>query len=86
MNFIAYPCHPDYQPGTWKGLALTDGGCSASFTCPRCENLAVLTGHHIDDSGKVSPSVVCPAEGCDFHEYIQLEGWRPLSPESPHPA
>jgi hypothetical protein len=33
--------------------------------------------HAIDAQGNVSPSYVCPAGGCDFHEHIRLEGWPP---------
>lgn len=33
--------------------------------------------HEIDDRGVVTPSVVCPEDGCGFHEHIKLNGWRP---------
>lgn len=33
------------------------------------------THHVIDDTGVVTPSVVCPREGCDWHERIVLESW-----------
>lgn len=32
--------------------------------------------HKITPDGSVSPSVVCPVEGCGFHEMIKLEGWQ----------
>ena len=43
-------------------------------------------GHTIADDGTVTPSVVCqagdkhrdPADGCDFHEIVRLEGWVPF--------
>jgi len=67
----------DYLPGTWKGLKLSgNGGRSVSITCPECSQLAVLTDHTISPDGKVTPSVVCPKEGCDFHEFVQLDGWK----------
>lgn len=31
--------------------------------------------HDIAPDGRVSPSVVCPFEGCDFHDHVVLEGW-----------
>jgi hypothetical protein len=36
--------------------------------------------HVISDDGSVSPSVVCPHEGCDFHEFIKLEDWKGYGP------
>lgn len=32
-------------------------------------------GHQIAPDGTVSPSVVCPHDGCDFHEFVRLENW-----------
>lgn len=37
--------------------------------CPGCREM------HADD-GQVIPSVVCDGEGCGFHEFITLDGWR----------
>jgi len=48
---------------------------SAVFTCPDCKQFGVLTEHEISLSGIVTPSVVCPTPGCNFHEMIQLQGW-----------
>lgn len=70
-----YPQSNDHRAGTWKGLK-TGTGRSASFTCPN-GHVGTLSDHTIADDGSVSPSVVCPYENCDFHEYIQLEGWSP---------
>lgn len=64
----------DYKPGTWKGLK-TDKGRSASVTCPKCGGLATLTDHNIDSNGGVTPSLVCPYDDCDFHDYVVLKGW-----------
>ena len=33
------------------------------------------SGHAIADDGTVTPSLVCPEDGCDFHEFVKLEGW-----------
>jgi len=42
----------------------------------RCSNGHIGTlDHVIDDKGNVSPSVVCPRNGCAFHETITLIGW-----------
>lgn len=74
-----YPQNNDYAPGTWKGLkqdATHKGIRAATFTCPNGHTCTLLD-HNIAADGVVSPSVVCPYEHCDFHEYIQLEGWSP---------
>lgn len=42
--------------------------------CPCCGE-SYLLDHEIDKLGNVSPSVECPTLGCEFHNYIQLEGW-----------
>lgn len=44
--------------------------------CPR-GHLAQLN-HLIDLEGRVTPSVMCPKSGCDFHETIVLEGYNAL--------
>lgn len=31
--------------------------------------------HKIAPDSTVTPSVVCPVPGCDFHDNIKLEGW-----------
>ncbi len=73
-NPIAYPFNFNYVPGSWKGL-LTPKGRSATFTCPNGHTCA-LDHHEIAADGAVTPSVVCPYEGCGFHEFIKLEGWQ----------
>ncbi|SDO47683.1 hypothetical protein SAMN05444050_4230 [Afipia sp. GAS231] len=37
--------------------------------------ILTLRRHSIDLNGNVSPSVVCPAPGCNFHEFIRLDDW-----------
>ena len=34
-------------------------------------------GHAIADDGTVTPSIVCPHEGCDWHVFGALEDWVP---------
>jgi len=50
-------------------------GRTALFACPN-GHIGSLSDHEIADDGTVLPSVVCPHEGCDFHEFIKLEGWQ----------
>jgi hypothetical protein len=50
-------------------------GKTAVLACPGCGRTASLLDHHIADDGKVSPSVDCPNQHCDFHKFVILEGW-----------
>lgn len=47
---------------------------SAWATCPN-GHTASLADHEIAADGTVSPSLVCPHERCDFHDFVRLEGW-----------
>lgn len=46
---------------------------------------SVLRTHDISASGEVSPSLVCPIEGCSFHEYATLKGWNTKGQQPKHP-
>jgi hypothetical protein len=72
---IVIPHDNDLKPGTWKGGVAQGEKQTALVCCPN-GHIASLTDHDIKDDGAVSPSVVCPHEGCDFHEFIKLEGWK----------
>ena len=81
MGIVSYPpglwddrWHGDKGP--WKG-GKTPKGRTALFCCPKCGEAASLFGHTIAVDGTVTPSVVCPQEGCTFHEFIRLEAWKP---------
>lgn len=46
--------------------------------CPSGHTATLHTpnsGHQIDDAGNVTPSVVCPYDGCEFHEIVRLLDW-----------
>jgi hypothetical protein len=60
-------------PLTWT-LLRVDRGWSAMAVCPNGHE-GSLDDHTIADDGMVTPSVVCPAKNCDFHDSIKLEGW-----------
>lgn len=62
------------QPLTWRGVKLSDGRRTAYFFDAKGHGLA-LEKHAIAEDGTVTPSVVCPIEGCGFHEWVKLEGW-----------
>ena len=68
---------PGLKRGTYKRI-LSDGKPVAKFTCPQCDFTANLGGgtHEIAKDGVVTPSVVCDGQGCMFHDWIALVGWR----------
>jgi len=61
------------SPGTWKKVVY-DGKPHVRFCCPNGHT--AFLQHYIDEEGKVEPSVKCPVEGCGFHNWIQLVGWK----------
>ena len=69
----ATPIHSKQPPLTWLPL-MTEYGKSASFVCSN-GHYGVLFDHEIAADGIVTPSVVCSAEGCSFHEMVKLERW-----------
>lgn len=73
-----YPC--------WRGIVDGDGNYLKPIVYCKCGQPCGINGHSIDENGKVTPSIlhqkkaVCELEpnevnGCDFHEYIELEGY-----------
>ena len=59
---------------TQPGEILNPEGTKAILVCPRGHTAALVT-HSIAADGTVSPSAVCPVEGCGFHESIRLLDW-----------
>ena len=56
-------------------VSLTDGSRkSATLVCSR-GHFGALLDHTIHADGQVTPSAVCPAADCDFHEVVRLVGW-----------
>ena len=43
-------------------------------TCGECSFRSSLD-HDIAGDGTVTPSLECPADGCDWHVNARLEGW-----------
>ena len=62
------------SPNTWWIETLSDGRKVIVTRCGR-GHIGSLGNHEISADGTVSPSVVCQHEGCDYHEFIQLDGW-----------
>lgn len=65
------------EKGVWRGARRDGGPRTANLSCMGCGQPASLTGHEIASDGTVTPSVVCPYEDCDFHDYVRLIGWTP---------
>jgi hypothetical protein len=66
----------------WGRGKKKDGSITALVKCPGCDRHASLSGHEIKDDGCVHPSLVCPRDGCEFHEFVKLEDWDKTVPES----
>jgi hypothetical protein len=71
----------DFAPNTWRRWVDRDFKnkvdiSTACVTCPTCGVAMSLREHQIADNGAVSPSLVCPTEGCTFHEFVTLEDWK----------
>lgn len=49
------------------------------MNCPKCgvDSTMALVVHTVMDDGNVSPSYVCPQDGCTFHEHVKLGDWTP---------
>lgn len=56
---------------TWRPF-----GQNVMFVCPNGhDGLLWNPDHTVAEDGTVSPSVVCPYDGCDFHEFVRLLDW-----------
>jgi len=66
----------DAPPLTWWPIVVDQLKASVKATM-KCSHGHVMTlrGHEIAPDGAVSPSVVCPQAGCDFHEFVTLKEW-----------
>lgn len=60
---------------TWWRFAPNSYG--HAYCCCSKGHVTLLSkkNHTVSASGVVSPSYVCPVDGCTFHEFVTLEGW-----------
>lgn len=66
---------PFTDRGVWSSC-MDAGKRKAVISCPLCGGVSFL-GHEIAEDGTVAPSVVHdPEDGCTFHEFVQLKGWK----------
>ncbi len=61
------------SPGTWK-VTKTEGVKMVLAKCPN-GHISSMGHHVIMKGGRVTPSLVCPHAGCDFHEFVTLLDW-----------
>jgi len=72
----------EYVSGTWFPVTI-DGMRSARIVCPECGRACSIgsyspgseSGHIIAADGRVTPSLVCPSEGCGWHVFVRLRDW-----------
>lgn len=58
-------------PGPWWALT----GETVTVCCPAGHT--GLLDHDVAADGTVTPSLVCPGDGCTWHVNARLEGWKP---------
>lgn len=63
------------QPLTWTGGEKADGTRTAIAKCGN-GHISSLSDHIVHADGMVEPSLVCPYDGCNWHENVKLEGWQ----------
>jgi hypothetical protein len=63
-------------PNTWRIIVQGPDRrpVGATYVCPN-GHYGSLLDHKIAADGTVSPSVVCPTNGCGFHDMVKLAGW-----------
>lgn len=61
-------------PPFWIRVLRTGKPDSATVVCPS-GHVGSLLDHEIADDGSVTPSLVCPEDGCGWHEHVRLIGW-----------
>ena len=57
-----------WWPGTSDGKRTAIVACANGHACS-------ISGHEIASNGRVTPSLVCPTDGCTWHVFVVLEGW-----------
>lgn len=60
----------------------SDNKYRANIRCPN-GHIGAIVDHEVSPNGSVNPSVVCPAKGCSFHEFVQLTGWAKAISKAP---
>jgi len=62
------------EKGHWGPV--NDPRWVAILSCPNCGfKCSLRATHEVAATGVVTPSVICPNEGCDWHEHVRLLDW-----------
>jgi len=57
-------------------LPVSTPGVLAVLVCPNGHHACICSERHtINATGEVSPSCICPRDGCNFHDFVKLENW-----------
>ena len=78
MSVVTLPRESEHwpSPGTWTLVRSKERGqVTARVACVDCGQSAPIWFHEITADGTVTPSLVCPMEGCSWHVHIKLDGW-----------
>jgi hypothetical protein len=62
------------RPGTWWPW-LAGESQRVTVWCGACGRSATID-HDIAADGTVTPSLMCPYDGCGWHVFARLEGWQ----------
>ncbi len=78
ISFKPSPSYDEDLPFTWRNYIDPDGKAFEinPVIVDSKNHYLSIHKHTIAPDGTVSPSVVCPAKDCGFHEFIKLEGWK----------
>ena len=68
----------NYPASYWGPLPEPFHDIAWAMCCCPSGHLGTLSRkiHQVSNEGIISPSYVCPNNGCDFHEYVELAGWK----------
>ena len=62
--------------GEWRDVRGKYRTISALVCCPGCGKINSLGDHTIDPDGTVTPSLVCPFDHCEFHDFVKIADWK----------
>lgn len=65
-----------YDPLTWHREEHPVLGTQVISVCEKGhQSWLSAKGHTVTEDGTVSPSYVCPVDGCGWHVWVRLDGW-----------
>lgn len=67
----------DPGPGEYAPLRKDGLEVNAFIGCPGCARCITISEHAVTPDGRVNPSLDCPFDDCEFHEFVRLADWNP---------